>query len=121
MEPLLESQHLEESLQLVIRDSGNQPKEDQGWLKSEQRWTVDNFYEALTLLKQGIGFAWLPPHIVKEELKRGRLVRLNLKGSQNRTFILNLVTPSPDTVGPGTQKLAALFINHHLQKKNTAA
>ncbi|TCI01524.1 LysR family transcriptional regulator [Corallincola luteus] len=109
----LESQHLEKSLQLVIRDTGKQPKEEQGWLKSEQRWTVDNFYEALDLLLQGIGFAWLPPHIVTEQVQQGKLSRLSLSGSKKKSVVLSLVQPTPDNVGPGTQRLTELFLNHH--------
>ncbi|GAA5219356.1 LysR family transcriptional regulator [Corallincola platygyrae] len=112
-EERLESHHLEQHLQLVIRDTGKQPKEEQGWLRSEQRWTVDNFYEALSLLRQGTGFAWLPRFIAEAEIKAGSLKRLSMHGSEKKAVQLSMVIPEPDKLGPGSQRLRDLFLTHH--------
>ena len=43
IDPSALSQHL----QIVIKDTAQSPLEKQGWLKSEQRWTVSQFDSAI--------------------------------------------------------------------------
>ena len=101
---------LSQHLQLVIKDTSQSPDEKQGWLKSEQRWTVSTFDTAIDLLLEGMGFCWLPEHTVKEYIQSGKLKKLDIKGTSFRTLISYLVQPKPDTVGPGTQLLTELIL-----------
>ncbi len=101
----LSQQELWSELQVVIRDSGRQPKEDQGWLRSEQRWTVDSFDAALELLDSGLGFCWLPDHRVQRALEHGNLRQLQLKDANVRLIPINLVVPRPDQLGPCGREL----------------
>lgn len=110
---------LAQHLQLVIKDTGVQSNIDIGWLKAEQRWTVSNFHEAKVILKQGIGFCWIPSFLIQEELASGGLVRLHLQGSQKRRIILSLVIPNRDQQGPASKLLASMILKHHDQ--NTTA
>jgi DNA-binding transcriptional LysR family regulator len=106
LEPhLLSQQELSQSLQIVIRDSGKQPLEQLGWLRSEQRWTVDHFALAVDLLLSGLGFAWIPLHRVAARIARGELARLQLLEGNDRRLPLHLVIPQPDRLGPGAQAL----------------
>ncbi|MEH6813620.1 MAG: LysR substrate-binding domain-containing protein, partial [Motiliproteus sp.] len=101
----LTAQTLSSELQIVIRDSGKQPLENQGWLKAEQRWTVDSFDAALDLLNTGLGFCWIPEHRVREQLKSGALKQLQLKDGNVRRIPIYLVVPRPDQLGPCGREL----------------
>jgi DNA-binding transcriptional LysR family regulator len=94
---------------VVIRDSGRQQPRDVGWLGAEQRWTVGSLATAATFVGSGLGFAWLPRHMIERELKEGLLKRLPLEqgGSRNSTFYLFSNKEKP--LGPATQILVELL------------
>lgn len=104
---------LAQHLQLVIKDTGVHSNLDVGWLKAEQRWTVSNFHEALSILLSGIGFCWIPLFLVQDKIAAGELTRLTLQGSVNRQALLSLVIPNRDTQGPAAKHLETLFLRHH--------
>lgn len=105
----LNFQDLESQLQVVIRDSGRQQPRDVGWLGAEQRWTVGSLATAASFVGSGLGFAWLPRHMIERELKEGVLKRLPLEqgGSRNSTFYLFSNKEKP--LGPATQILIELL------------
>ncbi|WP_339767269.1 LysR family transcriptional regulator [uncultured Paraglaciecola sp.] len=96
---------LQQHLQLVIKDTSSSPSEKQGWLKSEQRWTVSTFETAVDLLRENIGFCWLPEFIVDPLIERKILHRLPIKGSSFRPLICYVIKPKPDSCGPGSNLL----------------
>ncbi|MEH6472163.1 MAG: LysR family transcriptional regulator [Halopseudomonas sp.] len=102
---------LTRELQIVIRDSSQKPLEQQGWLRSEQRWTVDYFDVAIELLQSGLGFAWLPLHKVEQQLQRGELIRLQLTEGNDRRMPMHLVIPQPNRLGPGAQALQQALLD----------
>lgn len=108
----IEPNALAQHLQIVIKDSGKQPLETSGWLKSENRWTVSHFRCAIDLLKQNLGFCWLPTHEVAQHIGSGELVTLSVAGSAFRQLTAFLVSPKPDKIGPGTQLLTDLILQH---------
>ncbi len=110
--PELDLNELSQHLQIVIRDTASKPK-DVGWLRAEQRWTVNNFFEAVDILKNGIGFCWLPEHLIDGLLKQGILVRLTITQSSARIVPLALVTPKEETLGPGSRQLRELLLAEH--------
>ena len=115
-EPLYD-QVLAEHLQIVIKDTAQIARADSGWLKAEQRWTVTNFHEALVILQKGIGFCWIPAHLVQGLLDSGQLRRLALQGSSHRKAGLSLIIPNRDNQGPASQLLEKLILAQH-QKSN---
>ncbi|MBB1489558.1 LysR family transcriptional regulator [Oceanospirillum sediminis] len=108
----LRLQELESHLQIVIKDSARNPDDKRGWLKAEQRWTVDSFERAKQTLKQGLGFCWLPEHEVREDIRRGELKRMEVDYTSGRVGAMSLVVPNPDILGPGGRRLYELFIQH---------
>lgn len=108
----IDPNELLQHLQIVIKDSSVAPNEKQGWLKSESRWTVSQFDTAIDLLKENLGFCWLPEHKVQPYIDTGEMVRLNIKGSSFRQFTAYLVHPKPDDLGPGSQLLSEIFLSH---------
>ena len=63
-------QDLATHCQIVIRDLGSVTStfdgKNVGWLKANQRITVDNFDHAFKATEQGLGFCRLPEHIVRQ-------------------------------------------------------
>lgn len=110
--PELDLDELSQHLQIVIRDTASKPK-DIGWLRAEQRWTVNNFFEAIDILKNGIGFCWLPEHLINEFLELGHLIKLTIAQSSARVIPLALVTPKEETLGPGSRQLRELLLSEH--------
>ena len=112
---ILSATDLSQELQIVIKDTGKSPRELTGWLKAEQRWTVNNFHEAIGILLSGLGFAWLPIHLIEPLLQQGRLHHIQLKESSSRKFFTHLVVPNPERLGPSaTRLLECLRASHRL-------
>ncbi|WP_373187352.1 LysR family transcriptional regulator [Halopseudomonas sp.] len=109
----LNHEDLQTQLQVVIRDSGHHPV-DSGWLGAEQRWTVASIGTAATLVANGLGFAWLPEHEITELLEQGRLAPLPLQQGARRSHYLYLYANKHKPLGPATQILADLLIQHSM-------
>ncbi|OUS30821.1 hypothetical protein A9Q98_03920 [Thalassotalea sp. 42_200_T64] len=108
----INAEELADHLQLVIGDTGME-KPDKGWLKAEKRWTVSSFYEAITILKQGIGFCWIPKHLIEQELNDGSLVAIKLEGSTSFEVPVTLVIPDRKNAGPGVLLLEQVILAEH--------
>ena len=94
--PLLRKQSLDlEALrserQIVVRDSGARRRLDAGWLGARDRWTVASLTTSLELVRKGLGFAWLPEHIIAPALEAGDLAVLPLRDGADRTVSVNLI------------------------------
>ncbi|MBT1445972.1 LysR family transcriptional regulator [Shewanella sp. JM162201] len=109
----LDDKSLARHLQIVIRDTGTKTNQDMGWLKAEQRWTVNNFHEAKAILATGSGFCWLPQELVSSELDAGKLTRLYITGSEYRRIPINLIVPNRDEQGPASKHLEQLILAEH--------
>lgn len=109
----IDQNELSQHLQLVIRDTAQKPQENAGWLRAEQRWTVDNFFEAIEILQLGLGFCWLPDFLVNDAIAAGDLVQINLNQSSERIAAISLVTPKEETLGPGSKQLRQLILAAH--------
>ena len=109
----LDQNELSQHLQIVIRDTAAKPQENAGWLRAEQRWTVDNFYEAIEILQLGLGFCWLPDFLVSRAISSGELVQLKVTYASERLANISLVAPQEDTLGPGSKQLRQLLLAVH--------
>ncbi len=110
---LLGQHDLSHHLQIVIKDSGKRPQEVSGWLKADQRWTVNNFHEAIGILLSGLGFGWVPLHLIEPLLAQGRLQRLRLQESSERKFFTHLVVPNLEQLGPSATLLMECLRQSH--------
>lgn len=109
----LEQSELGQQLQIVIRDTAVKPQEHAGWLKAEQRWTVNNFEQAVDILKLGLGFCWLPDFVVNPLLESRVLQQLPLQQSSERLVPMSLLAPQEETLGPGSRQLRQLLLAIH--------
>lgn len=98
--------------QIVVRDSGVRRRLDAGWLEAEKRWTVSGFHESLQLLRRNFGFAWLPFHIIEEDLNSGGLKPLPHPAGGTRVINCHIVFPDKNIVGPATERFAGLIRKH---------
>lgn len=93
----LQQNDLRRHRQIVVSDSGPEQR-DAGWLGSEQRWSVSSFETSIEILEQGLGYAWLPAHRIRQSLQEGRLQPLNLySGGRQQTDLYLLVVESSAT------------------------
>lgn len=104
---------LAQHLQLVIRDNGHSPDDRHGWLRAEQRWTLSNFADAIKLLEQGLGFAWIPEHLVTQQLSNGTLIELDMHHGATREFTSYLVVPRSQHQGPACALLEQLILKQY--------
>ncbi|MCB5226263.1 LysR family transcriptional regulator [Alishewanella sp. 16-MA] len=111
--PSLDQNELSQQLQIVIRDTAVKPQEHIGWLKAEQRWTVNNFDEAVDILLLGLGFCWLPDFVVAPLLADKTLFRLPLQQSTERFAPMSLLAPQEESLGPGSRQLRQLLLAVH--------
>ncbi len=106
----LDAEDLSREMQVVLRDSGQSNPRDDGWLGATLRWTVSNMATVRTLVAGGLGFAWLPEHLVAGPLKDGTLRPLPLREGRIRHVALYLVHSQPELAGPATRRLADVLI-----------
>ena len=100
---------LSDEMQIVIRDSGIDQKRDHGWLDAKQQWTVSSIESSLKLISQGMGFGWLPEHMISNQLENGTLKVLPLREGKSYTADLFLVFGNQRHVGPASQQLADIL------------
>ena len=105
----LTHQDLETQMQVVIRDSGRLQPRDHGWLGAEKRWTVGSLATAATFVGNGLGFAWLPRHIIERELQSGQLKPLPLSQGGVRQSRFYLYTNKEKPLGPASQILMEML------------
>ena len=89
--------------QIVVRDSGLYRKQDGGWLGAEQRWTVSHFSSSIKAVKAGLGFAFIPEALIKQELDNGTLLKLNLAQGGSRALQLHIVLTGQSYAGPAAK------------------
>ncbi|WP_339079758.1 LysR family transcriptional regulator [Pseudomonas sp. TMP9] len=109
LQRVVTAEDLETQMQVVIRDSGRQQPKDVGWLGAEQRWTVGSLATAATFVSSGLGFAWLPRHLIERELMAGSLKPLLLDQGGSRNPLFYLYSNKNKPLGPATQILVDLI------------
>ncbi|MFK0571544.1 LysR family transcriptional regulator [Endozoicomonas sp.] len=109
MDRAISESELKQYRQIVIRDSGIKREANAGWLGSEERWTVSHISSSIRLVKQGLGFAWLPTHHIQQELEEGTIKKLNVRPDNSRNVPLYLAFPDTNTTGPAARKLATIL------------
>ena len=71
-------------------------------------WKATHYHEVLSMVRLGLGYAWVPGHLVREELASGALVQAR-SGRRQRALPLHLPAyPLHRCPGPGGRAAAAL-------------
>ncbi|MCW8864893.1 MAG: LysR family transcriptional regulator [Colwellia sp.] len=95
--------------QIVVRDLGKNDKKNVGWLKSNQRITVDNFDHAWQAVKQGLGYCRFPKHII-ENYSDEQVVILNIEYANCYQVPLHLTLPKGAKTGPAAKNIYQLLL-----------
>jgi DNA-binding transcriptional LysR family regulator len=64
---------------------------------------VSHLRTSIDIICNGLGFAWLPDSAIKNELKNGQLIPLNLPYNGKRLVQLHLVFKDGDSLGPAAK------------------
>lgn len=80
---------------------------------SPQVWRADSFYAMAELLMRGLGWAWLPRHVVQYPTYQAHMVELACEW-RPPALIVELAWRRDEPLGPAAQWLAERFA-HHLQ------
>lgn len=108
----LNANDLTHHVQIVVRDSGSKAPRDEGWLGAERRCTVSSLEASLAMVEAGLGYGWLPEHLVGAALERGTLRRLPLQAGAMRKLSLQLVVVRSDPLGPAARAAVECFERH---------
>jgi DNA-binding transcriptional LysR family regulator len=95
--------------QMVIRDSGRLQPRDEGWLGAPHRWTVASLEASRAAVRAGLAYAWLPSHLVADDIAAGLLKPLPLAVGGERRMPLYVVLVQGETAGPAARQALALF------------
>ncbi|MES9828398.1 MAG: LysR family transcriptional regulator [Candidatus Thiodiazotropha sp.] len=71
--------------QLVLTSRGAQMRVSEQ--VGHQVWRIESQFSLLEMVRQGIGWAWVPQHMVREEIAAGRLCRLHCDLGADRYHI----------------------------------
>jgi DNA-binding transcriptional LysR family regulator len=97
---------------VVVRDSGQRNPRDEGWLGEDRRCTVSSLEASLATVSAGLGYAWLPDHLVEQPLQEGKVRALPLAIGGTRSLDLYLVVVRPELAGPATRAAVECFQRH---------
>jgi DNA-binding transcriptional LysR family regulator len=108
----LTSQDLQHELQILILDANPQASQEPSD-SAQSGWKVSNYHEAIGILLSGLGYAWLPLHLIEPLLQQNHLHRIELKESSCRKYFTYLVIPDPRALGPSASRLVeCLRLSH---------
>ena len=116
--PLIELQRelttddLVRHVQAVVRDSGTLNPRDEGWLGAERRFTVSSMEASLATILAGLAYAWLPEHMLADQLRSGELKQLPLVTGASRIVSLQIVLVQSNVPGPAARAAADAFHRH---------
>jgi DNA-binding transcriptional LysR family regulator len=99
-------------VQMVVRDSGTRAPRDEGWLGAERRCTVSSLEASLAMIEAGLGYGWIPEHLIADSLPQGKLRALPLGAGGRRKMSLHLVVVRPEPAGPATRAAVECFERH---------
>lgn len=100
---------IEKHLQVIIRDSGYIKKMDFGWLQANHQWSVSSIDTAVTAISNGLGFGWLPRHIISSYIDNQNLKALPLREGQQYRASLQMIYGDSENAGPATRTLAEII------------
>lgn len=93
---------------LVVRDSSRDRSRTPGWL-NERRLTMSHTSTSIRAACMGLGYAWYPEDMIRQELGAGELQPLPLREGAERWATLYLIFADRDGAGPGALRIAEII------------
>ncbi len=100
---------LQRFVQIIVSDGHGNPQTEVVGVSVEQQWRVATLGTAMALVKAGLGFSWLPKHMVQDEITADELKPLNMQAGGSYHNALYLIVGDPMHAGVATAKLTAIF------------
>ncbi len=82
----LKDEELAEHLLLTVRGSDPRLQLSTGVLETRSTVHLNDFAAKKAAILEGLGYGWLPEHLVTRELRRGELKALKLTGGATHVF-----------------------------------
>jgi DNA-binding transcriptional LysR family regulator len=98
---------LKQHRRIFIRDSGSQRQAEVEGV--ELRWTVSNKATSIRALTLGLGYSWMPPNWIEEELRSGELKEIPVKDAPTREAQLYIAYADPDFPSKDEVRLAEII------------
>jgi DNA-binding transcriptional LysR family regulator len=98
---------LKQHRRIFIRDSGSQRQPEVEGV--ELRWTVSNKATSIRALTLGLGYSWMPPDWIAEELASGALKEIPVKDAPMREAQLYIAYADPDFPSRDEMRLAEII------------
>jgi len=95
--------------QIVLRDTGRKRTQDAGWLESEQRLTVSSFDQAIQAIERGLGFGFVPLHLVQEMVNQNQFVILDVENIPKQNISIYLISTAITAEGPAIELMKDLL------------
>lgn len=102
---------LAEHVELMVEDSRqhDRPRRGRLALGSPHVLTLSDFESKRTALLEGVGFGWMPRHLVADDLRKKKLARLRYAEGNRYVFPLHLVQRRGALRARGAQRVLALL------------
>jgi len=109
---------LRDSLQITNRSAGLEDESRDVSVNSSRLWRVDDLATQLTLLRDGLGWGYLPLHVASHEISAGRLVALNPATRQRGVQPWSAIFRAAKPPGPAARLLCTSLEQHIDNQKN---
>jgi len=81
-----------------------------GALEGGDQWRANEYQTNKEIIMQGMGWGYLPEHLIKDELEKGILARIKVEGEiEPPTIEFRIARLESEPVGPVAQRLWELF------------
>jgi DNA-binding transcriptional LysR family regulator len=100
---------LHEQLELSVQHSSTEQLDDRRLFGCQRRIYLSSFQAKRDVLLLGVGFGWMPLHLVLDDLERGRLRELKYQGGSRFRFTPRLVHRAYQPLGPAGMRFKELI------------
>src|SRR5262249_21994231 len=97
-------------IQLVLTDRSAVTDREERGVIGTQTWRLGDLGSKHMLLKEGIGWGYMPEPMVRADLQEGRLVQLNLPEYKDGFIRLHAIHRTDTPLGPACSWLIARFV-----------
>ncbi|MGD9943796.1 MAG: LysR family transcriptional regulator [Burkholderiaceae bacterium] len=95
-------------MQIAVCEAGTLNPADRGWMNSRSRWIASSLQQVIELVRSGLGYAWLPTHMIVDEIARGELKPLRLHAGEIRSVQIYVTLANPETGGPASARFVEI-------------
>lgn len=86
--------------QIVLKSSGVNEVGDEGILRHVKQWFVTSIDMKRSLILGGMGWGYLPEHMIKDDIRSGKIVRIRSKTMKNVDVTLEKIRYKKRSIGP---------------------